>query len=163
MGVSGTGKSAVGAGLAAALGWPFAEGDAFHPAANVVKMAAGLPLGDDDRWPWLRDIAEWIGSHSAAGVVACSALRRPYRDRLRDGGQEVRFLHLVAPVADLDRRLRARAGHFMPASLLASQLAALEPLQPDEPGADLAAADGSIADVVQRATALVRAWLAQEG
>lgn len=159
MGVSGTGKSAIGAGLAAELGWPFAEGDAFHSAANRAKMAAGTPLSDDDRWPWLGDIAGWIAQHRTGGVVACSALRRAYRDVLREGGPDVRFLHLVAPAAELDRRLRSRSGHFMPASLLGSQLDTLEPLAPDEAGASLDAADGSIADVVGRAAVVVRGWL----
>lgn len=163
MGVSGTGKSAIGTGLGAGLGWPFAEGDAFHSTANRAKMAAGTPLIDDDRWPWLRDIAQWIAQHPAGGVVACSALRRPYRDVLRAGGPDVRFVHLVAPAAELDRRLRTRAGHFMPASLLASQLDTLEPLMPDEPGAVLDASNGSIAEVLDRAVALVRGWLAEVG
>ena len=159
MGVSGTGKSAIGAGLAADLNWAFAEGDAFHSAANQAKMASGTPLTDDDRWPWLRDIAGWISQHSNGGVVACSALRRSYRDVLRIGAPDVRFLHLVAPAAELDRRMRNRPGHFMPASLLGSQLETLEPLAPDEAGTQLDATGGSIADVVASATTIVRGWL----
>jgi gluconokinase len=137
MGVSGSGKSTVGAELAARLGWRFADGDDFMPAANVEKMHSGHPLTDDDRRPWLDTLARWVGEREAAGddtVLACSALRRRYRDRLRSGHPSVVFCDLDVDRTVLDRRLRNRTGHFMPASLLASQLATLEPLQPDEPG-----------------------------
>ena len=137
MGVSGTGKTTVGRALATRLGWAFAEGDQFHPDANVAKMRRGVPLEDDDRWPWLQAIADWIGEREAAGenaVVACSALKRAYRDLLCSGHASVWFAHLTAPPEELDRRLRNRPGHYMPASLLPSQLATLQPLQPDEPG-----------------------------
>ncbi|MFC8044746.1 gluconokinase [Nocardia sp. NPDC057353] len=132
MGVSGSGKTTVGELLAARLGVPFTEGDELHPAANVATMRAGTPLTDADRWPWL-DIA---GARLAAvgGVLSCSALARRYRDRLRALVPGVCFAHLDVPRAELERRLAARRGHFMPASLLASQLAALEPLRPDERG-----------------------------
>lgn len=136
MGVSGSGKSAVGAALADALGLPFADGDDFHPARNVAKMSAGQPLGDTDRWPWLDAIGGLIDRWRAAGqggVVACSALRRSYRDRLRAGRPQVRFAFLDVPRSVLVARLADRPGHFMPASLLDSQLATLEPPSADEP------------------------------
>jgi gluconokinase len=141
-GVAGVGKSSVAAALADRLDAEAAEGDAFHPEANVAKMAAGTPLTDEDRWPWLRSIADWIGERERLGqdaVVTCSALRRRYRDVLRDGHPSVVFVQLTAPVTELRRRLATRAGHYMPASLLPSQLATLEPLEPDEPGFVLAA------------------------
>jgi gluconokinase len=136
-GVSGVGKSTAGRLLAARLGAEFAEGDAFHSPENVARMAAGRPLTDADREPWLRAIAEWIGRHEGSArdaVVACSALRRRYRDVLREGRRSVVFVQLVAPVTELERRLGTRTGHYMPASLLPSQLETLEPLEPDEPG-----------------------------
>jgi gluconokinase len=137
MGVSGSGKSTVAAGLVERLGWDFAEGDSFHPPENVTKMRAGIPLDDEDRWPWLHRIADWIGEHEQAGrncVVACSALRRSYRDLLRDGHPSVWFVHVHAEAKLIRDRLEHRAGHYMPASLLDSQLATLEPLQDDEAG-----------------------------
>jgi gluconokinase len=140
MGVSGSGKTTVAKQVAAQLGWTFAEGDDFHPAANVAKMHAGIPLTDDDRWPWLRSLADWIGAREAAGdnaVLTCSALKRSYRDLLDDGHPSVLFVHVTASADTLRRRLEQRRGHYMPASLLDSQLAALEPLQPDEPGITL--------------------------
>ena len=138
MGVSGSGKSTTAAELVRRLGWDFAEGDDFHPRANVEKMHAGIPLTDDDRWPWLRALAEWIGEHEQAGrsaVVTCSALRRVYRDLLREGHPSVWFAHVAEDPALIRERIEHRTGHYMPASLLDSQLATLEPLQPDEPGA----------------------------
>jgi len=137
MGVSGTGKTTVGHALATRLNWAYAEGDQFHPEANVAKMRQGVPLDDDDRWPWLQAIADWIGERETAGenaVVACSALKRSYRDLLGSGNPSVWFAHLTAPPEELDRRLRNRPGHYMPASLLPSQLQTLQPLEPDEPG-----------------------------
>ncbi len=136
-GVSGVGKTTVARLVAGLLGWDFAEGDAFHPASNVAKMAAGHPLVDDDRWPWLASIAAWIGGQEAVGassVVACSSLRRRYRDALATGHPSVGFCLLVADPATLDARLTHRHGHFMPASLLTSQLATFEPIEPDERG-----------------------------
>jgi gluconokinase len=133
MGVAGAGKSTVAQGLAHELGWDFAEGDDFHPAANVAKMAAGEPLTDVDRLPWLEGIAGWIDGEIAAdrcAVIACSALKRVYRDALRR--PEVLFVYLSVPRAELNRRVSGRHGHFMPASLLDSQLAALEPPATDE-------------------------------
>lgn len=137
MGVSGCGKSTVGASAAAALGWPFAEGDDAHPPANIAAMRSGRALTDDDRWPWLHALAAWIAEHDAAGrssVLACSALRRSYRDVLRSGAGRVLFVHLDGPPEVIRSRLAERTGHFMPGSLLASQLATLEPLAPDENG-----------------------------
>jgi gluconokinase len=143
MGVSGSGKSTVAAGLVERLGWEFAEGDDFHPPQNVAKMRAGQPLDDDDRWPWLRLLADWIGEHERDGrsvVVTCSALKQVYRDLLRDGHPSVWFAHVTADPDLLRDRVAGRTGHYMPASLLESQLAALEPLQDDEPGASVSGA-----------------------
>jgi gluconokinase len=136
-GVAGTGKTSVGLLVASELGWPFADGDSFHTSASVAKMRSGTPLTDADRLPWLAAIAAWIGSREDAGgggVVACSALKRSYRDVLRDGHPAVQFAFLTAPFAVLDRRLRGRPQHLMPAALLAGQLADYEPLGADEPG-----------------------------
>lgn len=132
MGVSGSGKSVVGTLLARRLAVPFCEGDELHPAANVAKMKAGHPLDDHDRAPWLDRIAAWIADQRGGGVVSCSALKRAYRDRLRRG-QTVAptFVLLDPPRAVLARRLAGRTGHFMPASLLDSQLATLERPAPD--------------------------------
>jgi gluconokinase len=129
MGVSGSGKSTIGALLAEALGWPFADADGFHPAANVAKMAAGQPLTDADRGPWLDAIAAHIGASRTAEqpvVVACSALRRMYRERLRAGHGDLIFLHLAGAPEVIAARQAARQGHFMPPSLMASQFATLE-------------------------------------
>jgi len=137
MGVSGSGKSTVMAHLRDRFDWRSAEADEFHPAANIAKMSSGQPLNDDDRWPWLRALAAWIGAREAAGengLVTCSALKRSYRDLLRDGHPSVRFVQLSASIAVLRRRIAQRRGHYMPPSLLASQLETLEPLKPDEPG-----------------------------
>jgi gluconokinase len=153
MGVSGCGKSTVAGELVARTGWAFAEGDSFHPAANVAKMRAGIPLTDADRWPWLEALAAWIGEQEVAGrnaVVTCSALRRAYRDLLRRDHPSVWFAHISASHQVLAERLDHRAGHYMPASLLDSQLATLEPLEPDEPGTVVAAmaTPGEVADEI---------------
>lgn len=137
MGVSGSGKTTTGQALAALMNWPFVEGDAFHPAANVRKMAEGTPLDDTDRAPWLQALADQIAASQARGeslVLGCSALKRAYRDILRSGAPRVRFLHIHGPRELLAERLNHRAGHFFPPKLLESQLATLEPLQPDEDG-----------------------------
>lgn len=139
MGVTGCGKSTAGAGVAASLGYPFADADDFHPAANVAKMAAGVPLTDDDRWPWLDAVAAWLASHPDA-VVACSALKRAYRDRLRADAQSIVFVHLAAKQSVLAERVALRTaseGHFAGVDLLASQYATLEPLGFDEVGATI--------------------------
>ncbi|MFI5612340.1 gluconokinase [Amycolatopsis sp. NPDC051903] len=134
MGVSGSGKTTVGEALAQRLGVEYAEADAFHPKANIEKMSAGHPLTDEDREPWLRAIEKWIAGHQrSGGVVSSSALKRRYRDELREGGK-VWFLHLHGERDLLADRIKNREGHFFPVSLLDSQLADLEPLQPDEPG-----------------------------
>jgi carbohydrate kinase (thermoresistant glucokinase family) len=133
MGVSGSGKSTVGRVLADRLGWDFGEGDELHPAPNIAKMAGGHPLIDDDRWPWLARVHEWIEEYVTAGraaVITCSALRRAYRDVLR--GDHVVFVYLAGTRELLIERLAARQGHFMPVSLLDSQLAILEPPEADE-------------------------------
>ncbi|MEV2277547.1 gluconokinase [Nocardiopsis sp. NPDC049922] len=137
MGVSGSGKTTVAARVAGRLDLPFAEADAFHSPESVAKMAAGVPLTDEDRWPWLRDLAAWIAGHDARGestVMACSALKRSYRDVLRAGAPDVRFLHMSGSFEVISARMGAREGHFMPPALLESQLATLEDLGPDEPG-----------------------------
>lgn len=141
MGVAGVGKSSVLAALGERLGWPTLEGDALHPPVNVAKMAAGIPLTDEDREPWLAAVAAWIGERErerTSSIVTCSALRRRYRDVLRRGRPWVWFVHLEAPPDVLLGRIQGRTGHFMPGSLLESQLEALEPLDPDEPGTTLA-------------------------
>lgn len=156
-GVSGCGKTTVAARLRDDLGLAFAEGDAFHPRANVEKMASGRPLDDADREPWLRALADWTVDRRAEGtstVVACSALKRAYRDLLRQTEPETWFLHLYADANVLRERMNARA-HFMPASLLHSQLDTLEPLEPGERGAAIDVSAG-VDEVVARAEALLR-------
>lgn len=151
MGVSGSGKTTVAVQLAERLGWEFAEGDDFHPRANVEKMSAGHPLDDDDRWPWLRTIGRWIDQREATGrsvVVTCSALKRSYRDLLREGRPSVWFAHVTADAELIRRRMEHRTGHYMPASLLDSQLGTLQPLEPDEPGAAVSGA-GTPEEVVE--------------
>lgn len=155
MGVSGSGKTTIAERLAARLGLPFADADAFHPPANKAKMRAGTALDDDDRRPWLAAIAAWLDARAQAGghgVVTCSALKRVYRDRLRQAQGRVRFVHLTATSDVLAQRMGGRSGHFMPQSLLASQLATLEPLAPDEDGVTIAT-DVPIDEVVERALA----------
>ena len=137
MGVAGSGKSTVMKRIRERWGWPSAEADEFHAASSVAKMSAGQPLSDQDRWPWLRALAAWIGAREAAGescVLTCSALKRAYRDVLREGHPSVRFIHLVAAPDTLRDRVEQRAGHYMPASLVGTQLETLEALQADEPG-----------------------------
>lgn len=140
MGVSGCGKSTVGQALALANGVPFIEGDQYHPEANVAKMSAGLPLNDGDRAGWLEALQAQISAarHRGEGlVVSCSALKRRYRDLLRQGDPALRFAHLNGAQALIAARMQARVGHYMPPSLLDSQFRDLEPLQPDEAGVTL--------------------------
>ena len=161
MGVSGTGKTSVAERLAGVLGLTFIEGDSLHPQANVEKMTAGTPLTDADRWPWLETLATVVSQYLADGqstVLTCSALRRSYRDVLRSRGpaDACFFVHLVAPPEVLRQRMEHR-DHFMPASLLASQLATLEPLGPDEPGVEVDVT-ASLDVVTERVVAAVRSW-----
>jgi gluconokinase len=158
MGVSGCGKSTIGALLAEQLGWPFEDGDSFHPPANVAKMRAGTPLTDDDRWPWLAALAARIAQArgSYAGVViACSALKRAYRDALRDGHGDLRFIHLTGDPSLIMARQAARQGHYMPASLIASQFAALEPPETEADVIDLDV-DPEPTEIVRKAVAALR-------
>ena len=135
MGVSGCGKSLVGAALAKAMGAAFAEGDSYHPAANIARMSSGLALRDEDRWGWLDAIADEIAEADRNGralVVTCSALKRAYRDRLRLASGRISFVYLDVGRDTAAARVAGRKGHFMPASLIDSQFAALEPPTPDE-------------------------------
>jgi gluconokinase len=133
MGVSGSGKSTVGALLAQALQVPFLEGDSFHPPANVARMAAGIALTDADREGWLGALADQLKQQAQRGVVlSCSALKRRYRDTLRGGAPDMALIYLSGAPDVLAQRMAGRSGHYMPPSLLASQLATLEPPQPDE-------------------------------
>jgi carbohydrate kinase (thermoresistant glucokinase family) len=162
MGVSGCGKSSVGIALAEALGARFIDGDDLHPEANKAKMSAGIPLEDSDRWPWLDLVSKALAeevvdtpSGSFTGTVAaCSALKRAYRDRILAGAPNTVFVHLDGSREILEQRLGARSGHFMPASLLDSQLATLEPLGFDEPGVVIDI-DQPIAKIIALAQAAV--------
>jgi gluconokinase len=137
MGVSGSGKTTIAQELASRLSWEYAEGDEFHPPANVEKMRSGHPLTDEDRWPWLGKIAEWITWHEQLGkdiIITCSALKVSYRDLLRKDNPSVFFVHVDVSREVLEKRLSERKGHYMPASLLDSQLGTLERLTDGEPG-----------------------------
>ncbi|WP_448760493.1 gluconokinase [Actinomyces oricola] len=137
MGVAGCGKTTSAQQLSALLGWPVAEADDFHPQSNVTKMASGVPLTDEDRWPWLSSLRDWMTSRAREGrstIVTCSALKRSYRDLLAGAEGRVRFVHLQVPPSELKERMEHREGHFMPPSLLPSQLATLEPLDAEEDG-----------------------------
>ena len=154
MGVSGSGKSTVGAAIAQRLRVPFADADDFHPPASIAKMTSGQALDDDDRQPWLEAIGEWLdAAHPEGGVMSCSALRRKYRDQLRRHAPDVAFLHLEGSPEVIGRRQASRPGHFLPASLLASQFATLEPLGPDE--------RGQVVDVDQGIDAIVQQYVDQ--
>ncbi|MGV8978559.1 MAG: gluconokinase [Cellulomonas sp.] len=154
MGVTGSGKSTVGRALADRLGVEFADADDFHSEASVAKMASGHPLDDDDRAPWLVAVGAWLGAHDeVGGVVGCSALRRRYRDVLRSGAPRLQLVHLAGDPTALTQRVAGRPGHFMPVSLITSQLETLEPLESDELGytADLTSAvDDIVADFMTR-------------
>jgi gluconokinase len=150
MGVSGSGKSTIAEKLAQRLGWTYEDGDRFHPASNVAKMSAGHPLTDEDRWPWLQAIADEIDRASKAGehaVIACSALKRSYRDVLVHGRRDVRIVYLNGTQELIAGRLAQRKGHFMPPGLLESQFKTLEP-----PGADenpvIVSIDAAVAEIV---------------
>jgi gluconokinase len=142
-GPSGSGKTTIALAVARRLGWEFGEGDDFHPADNVARMRAGIPLDDESRRPWLARIAAWIGEHETDGrscVLTCSALKRIYRDQLREGHHSVLFVQLTVAEDLLSDRVSARTGHYMPASLVHSQVATLEPLD-DEPGITVSGAE----------------------
>ncbi|MEU6975818.1 MULTISPECIES: gluconokinase [unclassified Streptomyces] len=156
MGVAGTGKTTVGPLVAEALGLPYAEGDDFHPAANVAKMSAGTPLDDTDREPWLDAIGQWAHSRAGlGGVVSSSALKRIYRDRLRAAAPGVVFLHLTGDRELIEQRMAARKGHFMPTALLDSQFATLQPLREDEAGVAVDVS-GSPEEIARRAVVALR-------
>jgi gluconokinase len=156
MGVAGTGKTTIGPLVAARLGVPYAEGDDFHPAANVAKMSAGVPLDDEDRRPWLDAIGAWAHRRAGlGGVVSSSALKRSYRDRLRAAAPGLVFLHLTGDRALIEQRMAERKGHFMPAALLDSQYATLQPLGPDEAGVAVDVS-GTPEDIAERAAAALR-------
>ncbi|GAA3104811.1 gluconokinase [Streptosporangium carneum] len=153
MGVTGVGKTTVGRALSRRLDVPFADADDFHSQANIDKMSAGVPLDDADRLPWLRAIGAWLAERAGTGcVVSCSALRRAYRDILRESAPTACFVHLHGDAEVIRRRVTGRAGHFMPESLIASQLETLEPLEPDERGVVL--------DMGRPVDELVEAYLA---
>ncbi|QHC25795.1 gluconokinase [Streptomyces sp. GS7] len=157
MGVAGTGKTTIGPLVAAELGVPYAEGDDFHPPANIAKMSAGTPLDDADRGPWLDAIGAWAhGRAGRGGVVSSSALKRAYRDRLRAAAPGVVFLHLTGDRALIEARMAERKGHFMPTALLDSQFATLEPLGPDEAGVAVDVS-GTPEEIAGRAVAALRA------
>ncbi len=133
MGVAGCGKTSVGEALATRLGWQFEDGDALHPASNIAKMSAGIPLDDNDRLPWLRLVGERLRDTPGPAAIGCSALKRAYRDTIRTAcGGDVCFIHLSGSRAMIEQRMAARRGHFMPVALLDSQFAALEPPCADE-------------------------------
>jgi carbohydrate kinase (thermoresistant glucokinase family) len=159
MGVTGCGKTSVGEALAARSDLSFIDGDDLHPAANIAKMASGVPLDDDDRAPWLRDVGKALAASGVSTVIGCSALKRAYRDIIRsEAGGPVHFLHLDAAKDVIAERLNARAGHFMPPELLESQCATLEPLQSDENG-KVIDIDRPLEDVVADAASYVKGTL----
>ncbi|WP_146359715.1 gluconokinase [Arthrobacter yangruifuii] len=153
MGVAGSGKTTIANLLSKRLGWIAAEADEFHPAVNIAKMSAGVPLNDDDRWPWLFAIRDWMGAQAKNGrctIVTCSALKRTYRNVLAQAPGEVAFVHLDGSGELLAQRMKTRTGHFMPPSLLPSQLSTLEPLSPEEAGLriEISNSPGEIVDAI---------------
>jgi gluconokinase len=156
MGVAGTGKTTIGPLLAARLGVPYAEGDDFHPQANIAKMTAGTPLTDEDRWPWLDAIGAWAHERAGlGGVVSSSALKRSYRDRLRAAAPGVVFVHLTGDRKLIEDRMSHRQGHFMPTALLDSQFATLQPLEADEAGVAVDVSGGP-EEITERAVAALQ-------
>jgi gluconokinase len=157
MGMSGSGKTTVGAALAQRLGVPFADADDFHPPENVAKMSAGIPLDDRDRLPWLQTVGAWLAEHAHTGaVLSCSALRRWYRDVLREAAPNQVFVYLAGNPEVVAQRVAARLGHFMPSSLVDSQFRTLEPLQADEHGVTLDL-DQPVDDLVAQAVTAITA------
>jgi carbohydrate kinase (thermoresistant glucokinase family) len=157
MGVTGCGKSSVGAALAAEMGYEFADADDFHPPANVAAMAQGIPLTDEDRWPWLDAVGAWMEPRANV-VVACSALRRAYRDRILQSAGPAMFLHLTAPQAVIEERVRQRSageGHFAGVELVATQYPVLEPLGLDEVGGVIDVSHLSVRQVAREAADVV--------
>lgn len=151
MGISGTGKSAVGHAVADLVDVEYADGDDFHPPANVEKMSRGIALTDEDRWPWLEEVGRWLAEHvDRGGVISCSALRRVYRNLLTRHAPRTIFLHLVGDHELIRERMEHR-DHFMPASLLQSQQDTLEPLEPDE--------NGGVFDITLTPEDIARAFL----
>ncbi|MGW2673696.1 gluconokinase [Kocuria rhizophila] len=164
MGVSGSGKTTIGTLVAHELGVEFIDGDSLHPLENVQKMAAGTPLDDDDRWPWLETVGRTLHEHGERReglVVACSALKRVYRERIRSQAPSALFLHLDGTLEVLTRRIEGRSGHFMPAALLESQIETLEPLAQEEGGYVLNI-DQPVADMVDDAVTRLRALVAAQ-
>lgn len=160
MGVSGTGKSSVGQLLAKALEAKFIDGDDLHPRNNILKMANKQPLNDEDRAPWLEriwDVVFSLGRKNETGVIVCSALKKSYRDLIRDGNPHITFVHLVGDFELVLGRMQSRQGHFMPVELLKSQFDALESPGPDEADVLSVPIEGSLEDVVERCLAAIRA------
>jgi gluconokinase len=158
-GVSGSGKTTVGALVARQLHWRFADADTFHPASNIAKMRAGIALTDDDRWPWLRIVTAWMDERIApreSAVLACSALKRSYRDLLLDGRPQARMIFLSVDPAEIAQRLAVRRHHFFPGQLAGSQFGILEPPQPDERGVTVLP-EKDLADTVTTIVAMVEA------
>lgn len=156
MGVAGCGKSSVGAALATRLGAVYRDGDDLHPAANIAKMSKGIPLEDEDRWPWLTLVGEALQAGTGPTIIGCSALKRAYRQHIEGAaGGPVTFIHLAGTVEVIEKRMKERQGHFMPPALLASQFAALEPPGPDENAISV--------DIDQPLEAVVEAIAAQLG
>ncbi|WP_083541807.1 gluconokinase [Sinorhizobium americanum] len=156
MGVAGCGKSSVGAALAKRIGAVYFDGDDLHPAENIAKMSKGIPLEDEDRWPWLSRVGEALAAGTGPTIIGCSALKRAYRQHIeRTAGEPVTFIHLAGTVEVIERRMKERQGHFMPPALLASQFAALEPPGPDENAISV--------DIDQPLDAVVEAIAAQLG
>ncbi len=156
MGVSASGKSSVAAALAERCAVAFVDADDLHPEANIAKMAAGIPLEDDDRWPWLESVADALSDRPGGAIVACSALKRRYRDRLRQKVPTLIFVFLNGTPGLLAQRAESRRGHFMPPQLLRSQLEALEPLETDECGITVDI-DASVADIAESALEWINA------
>ncbi|MGP6174442.1 gluconokinase [Corynebacterium sp. A21] len=154
MGVSGSGKTTTGLLLSERLGLPYTDGDDLHPQTNIDKMAAGQPLNDEDRWPWLELIGRWLDDHPEGGVIGCSALKRSYRDLIREFAPDARFVHVHGDREVLWERMGHREGHFMPPELLDSQIAILEQLAEDESGAVF-----NVAEAPEKVAGDAAAWL----